>query len=372
MGKKILLMYITNNSGHHRASLAIESALKNLNTGAEVLTINAVNYTNPVLEKVINKTYMGIIKTRPEVWDYLYDNPSVLRSTQKMRDFIHRYNSRKLRELLYEYKPDTVVCTQAFPCGMVADFKRTHNYECRLFGVLTDYAPHSYWIYDSVDGYIVPSEDTGKRLVGNGIRADRIHVFGIPIDSKFTGSPNRADVFKKHNLDPKLPTLLLMGGGQGLGPLKNLVAGLENLDIPFQTVVVTGTNAKLYTYFQQSERQRKKKTIYFSYADNIDELMEISSLILTKPGGITTAEALSKGLPILIVNPLPGQESMNTRYLLMENVALRARDWREAVVLVEALLAHPTKLAQMSEHARRCAKPDSARRAAELITSEQA
>jgi processive 1,2-diacylglycerol beta-glucosyltransferase len=372
MRKKILLMYITKNSGHHRASLAIEGALRNLNTGAEILNINAFNYTNPVLEKVINKTYMGIIKTRPEVWDYLYDNPNVLRSTQKMRDFIHRYNSRKLSELLYDFKPEVVVCTQAFPCGMVADFKRTHRYECCLFGVLTDYAPHSYWIYDSVDGYMVPSEDTGRRLVGNGIRADRVHVFGIPIDPKFTELSNRASIFQKHKLDPALPILLLMGGGQGLGPLKNLVSGLENLDIAFQMVVVAGTNTRLYSYFQQTERQRRKKTIYFSYADNIDELMEISSLILTKPGGITTAEALSKGLPVLIVNPLPGQESMNTRYLLMENVALRARDWREAIVLVEALLAHPTKLAQMSEQARRCAKPDSAIRAAELILSEQA
>ena len=169
-------------------------------------------------------------------------------------------------------------------------------------------------------------------------------------------------------MDPSIPTILLMGGNLGLGPIKNLVAGLDNVrNVALQMIVVTGTNTALYKYFDRTKRQRRKKIAVFSYADNVDELMEISSLVITKPGGITTAEALNKGLPMLIVHPLPGQESMNTRYLLMENVALRARDWREAIVLAEALLSHPSKLAQMRQHAERCAKPHSAQRTAELI-----
>ncbi|PIU42365.1 MAG: hypothetical protein COS99_00455 [Candidatus Omnitrophica bacterium CG07_land_8_20_14_0_80_42_15] len=370
MQKKVLLMYISNNSGHHASSLAVENALKIKRTDIKILNINGANYTNPILEKVINKTYMGIIKTSPEVWDYLYDNPKVLRSVMALREFMHRYNSRLLKKLLNDFQPDAVACTQAFPCGMVADFKKTCAYESKiqLFGILTDYAPHSYWIYDNIDGYIVPSEETGERLIENGIACERVHDFGIPVDPKFQSPLNRDAIASKLGIDPRMPTVLIMGGSQGLGPIKNIVLGLDSLkNVQFQMIIVAGTNNSLYRHLKRTARHRKKKSVFFSYVDNIEELMEVSSLIITKPGGMTTAEALIKGLPILIVNPLPGQESMNTLYLLKKNVALKAKDYRDVVVLVEALLSNPIKLFQMRALARRYSKPDSAMKTAELI-----
>lgn len=368
MQKKILLMYISKHSGHHIASLAIEHALKIINPDTKTLNINAFNYTNPVLEKLINKTYMGIVRTRPEVWDYLYDNPKVLRSTQKLRELIHKFNSRRLKDLLEDFKPDAIVCTQAFPCGMVADFKKTYNYDIPLFGALTDYAPHSYWIYDNIDGYIVPSEETGRRLIENGVKKERVYAFGIPVDPKFRQTQDRNTLLKKLGLNVDTHTILIMGGSQGLGPIKHIVSGLDNLkDLSLQIIVVTGTNLSLYRYLKRTEGRRRKKVVFLSYVDNIDELMQASSLIISKPGGVTTAEALAKNLPIIIVNPLPGQEAMNTRHLLKMEVALKASDFRDVTVLVEALLAHPTKLSQIGEIAKRYAKPDSAVRTAELI-----
>ncbi len=156
--KKILLMYITASSGHYRASRAIEASLKNLSSSVEILNINAFGYTNPILEKVINRTYMGVIKTKPEVWEYLYDNPKILKSVQGLRDVIHKFNSKKLKTLLENFKPDVVLCTQAFPCGMIADHKKYLNLKLPLIGVLTDHAPHSHWLFNEVDYYITPSE----------------------------------------------------------------------------------------------------------------------------------------------------------------------------------------------------------------------
>lgn len=368
MSKKILLMYITKRSGHHSASLAVEQALKSANPDLEILNINAFNYTNPILEKVINRTYMGIVKTRPEVWDYLYDNPRVLRSTLRLRELIHKFNSRRLKELLEDFKPDAIACTQAFPCGMVADYKKTYKYEAPLFGILTDYAPHSYWVYDNINGYIVPSEETGRRLIENGIKRERVHAFGIPVKPKFRYTQDCSGIMNRLGLDPKAYTILIMGGGQGLGPIRHIVSDLDNLkDINLQVIVVTGTNASLYTYFKKTQKSRKKRIAFLSYTDNIDELMQISSLIVSKPGGVTTAEALAKCLPILIVHPLPGQEAMNTARLLSMEVALKAEDYRDVIVLIKALLSLPAKLSQMREKIKKHAKPDSAIRAAELI-----
>ena len=362
---KVLLLYISEHSGHHCASLAIEKALQEVAPGIRTLNINSFNYTNPILEKVINRAYMGVIKRTPELWDYLYDNPKVLKNTQKLREMIHRFNEGKLKVLLDEFKPNVIVCTQAFPCGMVADCKKSFYLNTPLIGVLTDYAPHSYWIYNNVDKYIVPSEETGKKLIENGIEPSRIEVFGIPIDPKFRLAIDVKKIFEKLSLDSSLPCVLMMGGTQGLGPMKEMVRLLDRSSLNLQVMVATGTNAKLFDWL--TTRYYRKKIMALPYVKNIDELMQISSLIITKPGGITTAEALAKGLPMLIVNPLPGQEAMNTRFLLSEGVAVKAENPKDAVVLLEELLYNKNKLKTMSEKARSLSRPDSSIDIAKLI-----
>jgi len=215
--KKVLLLYISEHSGHHCASMAIENALHDLDPEVKTLNINSFNYTNPILEKVINRVYMEVIQKKPEIWDYLYDNPKVLKNTQKLREMIHRFNTDKLKTLLDEFRPDTIVCTQAFPCGMVADYKKSFNCDIPIVAVLTDYAPHSYWIYNNVDFYVVPSECTGKKLIDNGIDPSRIKPFGIPVDPRFrkTIGNGRKAIFQKLGLDKDKRCVLIMGGLRG-------------------------------------------------------------------------------------------------------------------------------------------------------------
>jgi len=371
--KKILLLYISEASGHHCASIAIEKALHQLAPSIETLNINSFNYTNPILEKVINRAYMGVIKRTPEVWDYLYDNPKVLKNTQKLREMIHKFNTGKLMTLLDEFRPHAVICTQAFPCGMVADYKKSFNLDTRIIGVLTDYAPHSYWIYDNVDRYIVPSEATAKKLVDNGIDPARVAQFGIPIDSKFRERLDKAKIAEKLSLRKNIPCVLIMGGTQGLGPIGEVVRILDRSSMELQIVIATGTNKKLYKWLNKRFSASRKNIAIFPYAENIDELMEISTVIITKPGGITTAEALAKGIPMLILNSLPGQEAMNTKYLLEEGVAVKVNTPEDVVAVLEELLYNRNKLRLMSDKAKSLSKPNSsadvARLALELISS---
>lgn len=359
MSKKVLLLYISEDSGHHCASIAIERALHSICPGIETMNINLFNYTNPIMEKVINGAYMSVVKRKPEIWDYLYDNPKVLRQVKKLRERIHRLNTGKLKTLLDEFRPDGVICTQAFPCGLIADYKKTFGVEIPLIGVLTDYAPHSYWVFDSVDRYIVPSVETGKKLIDNGIESERILDYGIPIDAKFTSGLARKDAFGKLGLDRDSSTVLVMGGTQGLGPLKELVLMLERSSLKMNIIIACGTNKKLYRWLHRRIKHFRKKTIVLPFADNIDELMEVSDIIVTKPGGITTAEALAKGLPMLIISPLPGQEAMNTKFLLAEGVAIKAESPADAAIMVEELLYNKNKLRNMSDKARKLSKPDS-------------
>lgn len=359
MKRRVLLMYISDNSGHHHATRAIENALKELTSDVETLNVNSLHYTNPILEKIITKTYMGIIRRTPEVWGYLYDNPKIVKKTQRLRELIHKHNSNKMKDLLEGFKPQAVVCTQAFPCGIVADYKKTQGFETMLAGVLTDYSPHSYWLYDNVDIYFVPSEETKDRLISNGISKDRIKFTGIPIDSKFKKIIDRKATTDSLGLSRALPILLVTGGSQGVGPVKEIIKVLNNSRVNFQIAVVAGGNRKLYRYLKKKAPRLKKKTVVFAYTENIDELMEISSLVIGKPGGITISEAMAKGLPVLIVKPIPGHEQMNTDHLVKYKVAIKVDKLQDIKIFVRELLSSPSALKNMQERARAFSKPDS-------------
>lgn len=358
--KRVLLMYISNYSGHHKASCAIEKALYELSGDIETSNVNSFHYTNPILEKVINRTYMSVIKRTPEVWAYLYDNPKIIRKTQKLKNLIHKNNSQKMKILLDSFKPHAVICTQAFPCGIMADYKKTHKIDTILAGALTDYAPHSYWIYDNVDMYFVPSEETRERFISSGIPEDRIKLTGIPIEPKFKKVTDKRKIRGSLGFSPTEPIILIMGGSQGIGPIRNIIKNLNSLSVNFQIIIATGSNNKLYRYLQKKASSFNKKTIVFGYAENIDELMAISSLIISKPGGITIGEALAKHLPLLIVEPIPGQEQMNTDFLVKNKIAIKVDVTRNVGIFVEELLSNPLMLKKMEKQAQKFSRPNSA------------
>jgi len=365
--KRIILMYISEVSGHHSATLAIEKALRILEPGIEILNINGFNYTNPISEKIVNKLYMGMIKRTPKIWDYIYDNPAIVKNVEKIKQTIHKFNSPKLKNLFEEFKPHAIVCTQAFPCGMCADYKKTFHSSIPLFAVLTDYIPHSYWLYETVDWYVTPSEEVTVRLMNKGIPLAKIKSLGIPFDPQFNEPLDVPKIYEKLNLSPSCPTLLIMGGGQGLGPIKAVVRSLEKVKQDIQEIVVTGMNRKLYKAIKAQLRKYKKKVMLFEYTSNISELMAISNIIITKPGGVTVAEVLAKKIPMIIVKPIPGQEASNTEYLTREGAAIKVDNPECINLAVEDLLAHPEKLDYLSLSASRIAKPNASLDIAKLI-----
>ncbi len=365
--KRVLLLYISPRSGHHQASLAIEKALALYQPNVAVRNIDALHYMNPFLERFIKKTYSGLIRTSPEVWDYLYDNPKVLRSTQKLRHLIHRFHSPKFQSLLDSFRPDVIACTQAFPCGLVSDLKKNGALSTPLVGILTDYLPHSYWIHDRIDYFVVPSDTAVERLSQNGIPPDRIRKFGIPVDPKFSANNKKGEIQKRYNLDPKLPTLLLMGGSSGLGPFRKLVRALEHSPLKVQIFTVCGFNRRLYRSLKRREKRFKKRMFVLGYTEEVDALMESADILITKPGGLSTSEALTKRLPMILLDPIRGQESSNADFLVGKGLALKAEDEEEAVELVEKLLAQPETREAMRRQAQRLIRPESANEIASFL-----
>lgn len=367
--KRVLLMYISQVSGHRQSALAIQKSLKALNPDCEIMSINGFGYTYPLMEKIVNTAYMGVIKRAPQIWEYLYDNPKVIRASARLKKTIHRSSHKKLRPLMESFKPDVVICTQAFPCGMVADYKLANGLDFMVVGVLTDFAPHLYWLHDGVSYYVVPSEEANQRYLKENVPAEKLKVFGIPIRLKFGEKQDRRAVCTKLGLAADVPTVLIMGGGQGLGPMKEAVKSLVRLERPLQMVVIAGTNVKLAHWLKKVQRRTDKKIIFYDYAENVEELMTVATLIVSKPGGMTTSECLAKGLPMVVVDPIPGQEERNAQFLVGAGIAVRVDDKRQIGAEIDKLLNDQPKLQAMRQAALKHGMPMAAENIAKFILS---
>ncbi|MCM8771318.1 MAG: glycosyltransferase, partial [Candidatus Omnitrophica bacterium] len=324
-------------------------------------------YTNPISTSIVSYIYLHIIKRLPFIWRYLYDNPEFIKKTERTKAIIHRINAPKLKAILDDFRPGVIACSQAYPCGIVADIKKMYNLEIPLVAILTDYVPHSYWIYDTVDYYIVPSEDIKIRLIEKGVEPSRIKSLGIPIDPKFNMPLDRKKIKLSLGLNLETPVILIMGGSHGLGPLKQILHHLDKSKLKFQEIVVTGINKRLFNYFKKRLGKYKKEIKLFGYANNVNELMAVSDIIITKPGGVTISEAMAMGLPMIIMRPIPGQEENNTLYLTKQKAAIKVDEPKKIKEAVEDLLSQPDKLKQLSSAARKMSNPAASMNIAKLL-----
>jgi processive 1,2-diacylglycerol beta-glucosyltransferase len=259
-----------------------------------------------------------------------------------------------MKSLLHRYTPQALVCTQAVPCTVFAAEKRRGTITVPLIAVVTDFAIHSYWVHKEVDLYCVASEEARRDLIRYGIDAARIVVTGIPISPKFLKPRRKEQVRARLGLDTRRATALIMGGSQGMGPLQETLHKLEDLNL--QCLVATGLNRELYRMLKKTHGRDKRMRI-FGYTRRIHMLMEAADVLITKPGGLTTSEALAKNLPMVLTNPIPGQEERNARYLERQGVAVPADSPEEIAARVQALLHTPAHLERMIERTKAIATP---------------
>lgn len=364
---RALLFYISVNSGHQMAGMAIDEGIRMIGRNIETLNINYFRYTNPMLAGLIMKTYHGMLKRKPELWNYLYDNDGVKKKTAKFRSVLHKFNSVKLKRLIEWYRPDIIVCTQAFPCAAMAEYKRINKTKTPIVGVVTDYGVHSYWADPDVDLYVVPNQEGKDRLKGLGIDSNKIEIIGIPIFPKFSMPLDNEKLKLKFGLNGAKPVVLVMGGSQGMISMDEIVKHLTKLSLDMHLIVVCGVNKPLYKRLKKIQKKLNIGMHLYEYVNNVEELMSVADLIITKPGGITVAESLAKGLPMVIVNPIPGQEQKNTDFLLKNNTAVKAKDAADVARQVRDLINNPGAVRGLKQSIGRIAQPKAALEIAERI-----
>jgi processive 1,2-diacylglycerol beta-glucosyltransferase len=317
--------------------------------------------------RMIINGYTSVIKKIPQIWRAVYDNHDFAYATRDIRKFFDRLYFAKMEKILKEHKPDAIICTQAAPCHVAAAYKGEKGNGLPLVAVITDYLVHPYWLHDKVDLYIVPTEETKETLLERGIPGEKIKEIGIPIDPKFMSSYDKPKKRAELGLPGEVTTLLITGGSQGMIPVKRILRLLSQVNVPFQAIIVAGRNKRLWLRAKKMGKKLAFTTKVLSYTNSMDKLMDASDLIITKPGGLTSAEALAKGLPLIIVKPIPGQEERNGRYLIDEGAALAVDHLKDLPEVIEELLLSPQKIEEMSRKAQVLARPRAAEEAARAI-----
>lgn len=364
---KLLFLSAEVGAGHTRTAQAICKVLPQSVLEPEVQIVDFFHYLNPIMRKALVNGYMEMIKTTPAIYRYLYDRAEERESLLDFNKLLNIASKIKLKKLFNEFNPDIIASTHAFPSGVLSVLKDKGKIKNPIITIITDFTAHPFWIYPNMDAYLVATEEIANLLINRGIPQKRVHITGIPIDPIFMELPSKIEVRKKLNLDQSLFTILIAGGGLGLGPLESIVSQLAVAKLPIQLIVMVGKNKILKEKLEQVVCFSKTPIKIVGYTNNVHELMASSDLLISKPGGLTCAEALSIGLPMVIAEPIPGQEERNSKFIVQSGVGIKLEDSKMVNHLVENFLNNPYKLVQMKENALKLAKPEAAISACKLL-----
>jgi processive 1,2-diacylglycerol beta-glucosyltransferase len=360
---RVLILYIVHNSGHHAAARYLEAAFGRQTPAVETRCIDLLKYTHPRWERIVQRMYMSTIRRTPELWEALYDNFWIEHLTRRLRPLVRQGRGEALRRLMAEFEPDAVVCTQAYPLAVLADYAERHHPGLPLVGVTTDFVPHRFWINSNSSHawYVVPTESAAARLMWLGIDRDRIRVLGIPVSTGLaaTSAPAHRSAADRR--------VLVMGGGRGIGVCYRTVWRLDRSAAPFTLDVVCGMNRRLRRRLIRARRRFRHPIRVRGYVHNAVFLMTRAELMVSKAGGMTLAEAACVGVPLLLVHPLPGQERGNTDVMVHHGAALHVRTEYDVTRSVTALLDNPELLRMMRQKALALGTPDAADQVARLV-----
>ena len=363
--KKIMIFYGSYGGGHLSAAKAIKEHIETNYNNVEIQMIDCIEYVNKALNKVTTKAYNDMAKVAPKAWGYIYKKAES-GIVGKFSIDINKLMAIKLNRLLRKFNPDYVISTHPFSSFMCAYLKKKGKVHFKLSTIMTDFAPHEQWImyHYFVNSFFVAHNGMKEALISKGIAENKIHVTGIPLSKRFLEIHDKEKTFEEFNLNPVKPTILFFGGGKmGIGKATTLEV-LNTLSSNFkeyQIIAVSGQNKDMYENFKEivKNTNREDSIKVLEFTDKVPELMNISSLVITKPGGLTTTESLASNLPMIIINPIPGQEEENAEFLESNGVGIWIKKNDNIKEKIESVLCNSNKLIEMKENTKKLAKPHS-------------
>ena len=396
MQKKVLIMSASTVGVHNRAARAIKEELTNKSIDGITIDceiIDSLKIVNGTMDKLISRGYEKSAKYTPKAWGGVYKlTESNLISRNEFKDNpLTSLISRKLKKLIEVKKPDLIIGTHPFPMIALSTLKKhsqlSKNNELSTFTesfhkyyqnldipplitVLTDYTTHSAYIQNEIDYYIAGHEYVKELLIEDGIEAEKIKPYGIPVEKSFLTNRSRETVLSELNLDPNKFTVLLMGGSFGAGSIKDTLSELISIDRDFQIIVITGRNKSLKEKLEKNlmshEQSIDKNICVLGFTDKMNDLLSAVDILVSKPGGLTTTESLLKEVPMIVPYFIPGQEEENLDFLSNCGASLRTSKKYTLSIILKVLIDNPDRIEMTKENIRSIKKLNASQDIAKL------
>ncbi len=374
----ILIFYASYGGGHLNAAKSINECLQKSDNHLHVELIDCMKYINKTIEKFTTKAYTEMAKKAPWAWGRIYSDAQrgpLAHITSRSNKIM----AIKLLKLLREKQPDLIISTHPFGSQMCSYLKRKGKIHAKIATIMTDFAPHDQWLVgsDFTDYYFVAHEHMKHYLIQKGIPFEHIFATGIPLSNRFLKSYNKEKILKELNLDSRKKTILFFGGGEfGLGKTRTIEI-FENFVrycSDMQMIAIAGKNEKMKNAFDKiiSKYHRENSIALFEYTSQVPEFMSVSDLVVTKPGGLTTTESLASELPMVIINPIPGQEEENAEFLVENGIAIWIKKEDNVAEILKNLFSNPETLETMKQHTKKLAKLHSTQEICNILLNNQA
>lgn len=364
----VLFLSVSTGGGHFKAAEAIKHTVELKYPRSNNLIIDSLKYINPMVDKLVVGGYLNTVRVSPQIYGKLYRLSEYNSNINYFGKAINNLLSSRLRTLVEDRRPSIAVCTHPFPLQMLSALKKKYAFSLPLIGVITDFTTHSLWVQEGVEAFIVAHDTLKMHMIARGIPEKCIYSYGIPVGENFRLKKTRSTLLGELGLENKT-TVLVMGGSLGLGEISGAFLALLRSALDVQIVVITGQNTRMKAELECISAGSRKPVKILSYTNRVSDYMDVSDLIITKPGGITTSEVLIKQLPMLIMSPIPGQEEENAQFLCREGAAMRINSMSGLESQLQHLFNSPHKLAEMKKAAGALAKPDASSRIVNLMES---
>jgi processive 1,2-diacylglycerol beta-glucosyltransferase len=344
----------------------IQAALQDGGDDLEILLLDVLEIARGWFEWVYVHPYWWMLKHSPGTWRALFE----LRNRQRHRatapDWVFRHGCATVLQRLRDFAPSLVIATEIGAAEIAALGRREDWFEAPILAVQTDYHAEPPWVQREVDYYCVGSEEARFQLVRWGASPNRILVSGVPIDPSFALRLERMAVLQSLGLVARKPVVLVMGGGMGPAPLDEIVASLQHCGLPVQVLAVAGHNQTMHRRLERMRRRLPIDLHPFGWTSQVRELMAAADLLITKPGGLTVAESLAAGVPLLLTEPIPGPEERHVSYLVERGAALYAHTLDQIPKMTSTLLTSPAQRARMVKRQLELGRPDAAHAVAQV------
>jgi processive 1,2-diacylglycerol beta-glucosyltransferase len=363
MNPRILILSASVGAGHLRAAEAVEAALRQMVPDATVRNLDILEMTNVLFRRVYGRFYLDLVNKAPHVLGYFYDmldRPSRSNRSDRLRLVLEKLNLKTFTKFLHAEPWDLVINTHFLPAEIIASLRKRDKIDVPQVTVTTDFDTHRLWVNQPCERYFTATPEGAIYLHSWGVPADATQATGIPVHPVFSEPKDKESLLRKHGLSHDRPIVLQLSGGFGVGPIAKLYQALLDVEVPLQLVAVTGKNEKVKAQLQKVPCPSRHRAKVLGFTKEIDELMAVADLVVSKPGGLTTSETLARGAVMVIVNPIPGQESRNSDFLLENGAAIKVNNIATLSHKVTALLADPRRMGQLRENVKRVARPRAA------------